>query len=302
VPDNDTLDVLPRVELLLMVNCPVTVPVAVGANLTVRVAVDPGFNEIGKLPPTMEKPVPVAEAEETVTADVPVDESVTDAVVEAPTVTVPRLKLEAFSVSFGFGEVDPVPLSATIELAPVVELLLTVNCPLTVPAVVGAKVTCTVSDCPTARVMGRPLTTIENPVPVAERELIVTAAVPDDFKVTGSTLDVPSVMLPKLKVVALRVSCGVEVTPVPESATVDVGAVVELLPMVSLPVTAPAVLGAKVIGMANVCPGVRVLGNVVAAIENPVPVTERELIVTAVVPDDVKVTDSALDVPSVTFP
>jgi hypothetical protein len=94
----------------------------------------------------------------------------------------------------------------------------------------------------------------------------------------------------------------VEATPVPESVTAEVDAVIELLTMASLPVTAPAVLGAKVIGIANVCPGVKVLGSVVAAIEKPVPTTERELIVTAVVPDDVKVTDSALDVPSVTLP
>jgi hypothetical protein len=89
---------------------------------------------------------------------------------------------------------------------------------------------------------------------------------------------------------------------VPVNVTAEVGAVVELLTMVSLPVTAPAVLGAKVIGMANVCPGVRVLGSVVAVIENPVPMAEREVIVTAAVPVDVNVTDNALDVPSVMLP
>ena len=162
----------------------------------VSVAAAPGFNEIGKLPPTMEKPVPVVEADETVTADVPVDESVTDVVVEDPTVTVPKLKLVAFSVRAGFGTAAPVPLSVTTELAPVVELLLIVNLPVTAPAVWGAKVTWTVSDWPIARVRGRPLATIENPVPVTERELIVTAAVPDDVKVNDKALEVPSVTLP----------------------------------------------------------------------------------------------------------
>jgi hypothetical protein len=196
VPDNATVDVLPRVELLLMVSFPVAVPVAVGANLTVRIAVDPGFNEIGKLPPTMEKPVPVIESDETVTADVPVDETVTDPVADDPTVTVPRLKLVVLNASFGFGAATPTPLSVTTELAPVVELLLIVSLPVTDPAVVGAKVTCTVSDWPPGRVMGKPLATTENPVPVTERELIFNGPVPDDVNVTDNALEVPSVMLP----------------------------------------------------------------------------------------------------------
>jgi hypothetical protein len=126
---------------------------------------------------------------------------------------------------------------------------------------------------------------------VAAAEFIVRAEVPDEVNVTDRDLVVPSVTLPKLNAVALSVSFGVVATPVPVSVTVEVTPVVELLTTVSLPLIAPAVLGAKVIGMASVCPGVRVLGRVVAAIENPVPLTESELIVTDAVPEEVNVTD-----------
>ena len=90
--------------------------------------------------------------------------------------------------------------------------------------------------------------------------------------------------------------------PVPESVTVDVAPVVELLTIFSVPLTAPAEVGAKVTGIASVCPAARVAGRVIAGIENPVPVTERELIVTGTVPDEVTVTDKALEVPSLMLP
>ena len=91
-------------------------------------------------------------------------------------------------------------------------------------------------------------------------------------------------------------------TPVPARLTVEVVPVAELLTMVSLPVRLPAVVGLKVIGIASVCPDVSVFGKAVAAIENPVPVTAMELIVREPVPDEVRVSDRALDVPSVTLP
>jgi hypothetical protein len=138
VPLNATVDVLVGVELLLTVSCPVAAPAALGRYWMVTDAVAPGLREIGKLPPTIEKPVPVTVTEETVTADVPVDVSVTDSVVEDPTVTVPKLKLVALRVSFGLVAADPVPVRVTPEVAPVVELLLIVNWPVTAPAAVGA--------------------------------------------------------------------------------------------------------------------------------------------------------------------
>jgi hypothetical protein len=76
-------------------------------------------------------------AEFTVTGEVPVDVSVNVCVVAVFTATLPKLRLPAPIVNWGFAAV-PVPLSATNAVPPVVELLEIVICPLAVPAVVGS--------------------------------------------------------------------------------------------------------------------------------------------------------------------
>lgn len=82
----------------------------------------------------------------------------------------------------------------------------------------------------------------------------------------------------------------------------EVAPTAELLTIVSFPVEAPATVGAKVIGIANVWPGVSVFGSAVEAIEKPVPVKLRELIVTAVVPEELSVRERDFEVPFVIFP
>ena len=67
-----------------------------GENRTCRVAVWLGFSVSGKVAPDIEKPLD-AVAELTVTAAVPVDESVTDCVVLEPTETLPKLRLVELS-------------------------------------------------------------------------------------------------------------------------------------------------------------------------------------------------------------
>ena len=73
------------------------------------------------------KPAPVMAAEFTVSAEVPEDVSVTDSVDAVFTVTLPKARLAALTVSCGFAAAAPVPLSATATVLPVVELLLIVN-------------------------------------------------------------------------------------------------------------------------------------------------------------------------------
>ena len=116
---------------------PVAVPVTVGRNCTCSVTVAVGFNVTGKLPPTIVKPAPVIAAEFTVTAAVPVEVSVNDCVVEVFTVTLPKFKLAALTVSCGMRAAVPVPLRFTTELPPVDELLLIVICPVSAPVAVG---------------------------------------------------------------------------------------------------------------------------------------------------------------------
>ena len=98
----------------------------------------------------------------------------------------------------------------------------------------GAKVIGIASVCPGAKVLGRPVVPRENPVPLIAAALIVTAEVPEDVSVSERALVLPSVTLPKLRLVVLSVSFGATVAvPVPERATTVVAPVVELLLIVN---------------------------------------------------------------------
>jgi hypothetical protein len=138
--------VLPVDELLVIVSCPLALPVAMGANCTCNVIDCVGFSVAGKLPPTIVKPVPVTAAEFTVTGEFPIDVSVNVCAVVVFTVTLPKLRLVELTDNCGFAAAAPVPLKATPAVLPVDELLLIVSCPLALPVAVGANCTCKVTD------------------------------------------------------------------------------------------------------------------------------------------------------------
>jgi hypothetical protein len=141
VPLRATTAVLPLDELLLIVICPLAVPVEVGWNCTGSVTDCVGFSVAGRVPPTIVKPVPVIAAELTVTGDVPVDVSVNVWVVAEFTITLPKLRLPALTVNCGLGVAELEPLRATTAVEPVEEWLLIVICPLAVPVDVGKNCT-----------------------------------------------------------------------------------------------------------------------------------------------------------------
>ncbi len=86
-------------------------------------------------------------AEFTVSAEVPEDVSVTDSVEAALTVTLPKGRLAALTVNFGFvAAVSSSCSSATVVVLPVVELLLIVTWPETAPVAVGLNCTVNVAD------------------------------------------------------------------------------------------------------------------------------------------------------------
>jgi len=89
------------------------------------------------------------------------------------------------------------------------------------------------------------------PVPVMLAELTVTAVVPLEVSVTVCVGLDPTATLPKARLVALTVSFGA-VVPVPLRLTVAVGFVDEVLLIVNVPVTAPAVFGANFTVSVNV--------------------------------------------------
>lgn len=87
---------------------------------------------------TREKPVPETDAEFTVTAAVPDDVSDKDCIAEEPTVTLPKLRVLALNDNCGVVAAAPVPLNDTVDVPPLLELLLIVTLPVSDPLAVGA--------------------------------------------------------------------------------------------------------------------------------------------------------------------
>lgn len=84
-----------------------------------------------------------------------------------------------------------------------------------------------------------------NPAPVILAALTVTGDVPVDVRVTDSVMVVPTGSLPKLRVLLLKARTGFALTPVPLRLMVNVLPVTALLEMASVPLAAPATMGAK---------------------------------------------------------
>jgi hypothetical protein len=307
VPLRATTAVLPLDELLLIVIWPLDVPVAVGRNCTCSVIDCVGLSVAGKLPPTIVKPAPVIAAELTVTGEVPVDVSVNDCVVAVFTVTLPKLRVAALTANCGLCAAVLAPLRATTAVLPVDELLLIVIWPLAVPVVVGLNCSCSVIDCVGFSVTGKLPPTIVNPAPVIAAEDTVTGDVPVDVSVNDCVVAVFTVTLPKLRLAALTVNCGLvwgldAIVPVPLRATRDEPPVVELLLIVIWPLAVPAAVGLNCTCSAIDCVGASVTGRLLPTIVNPAPVIAAEFTVTADVPVDVSVKDWVVAVFTVTLP
>ena len=138
----------------------------------------------------------------------PVEVSVNDCVVEVLTVTLPKLRLAALIVSCGLGAVMLVPLKATIAVFPLDELLLIESCPVAAPVAVGSNCTCSVIDCVGFSVTGKLPPTMVKPAPEIAAEFTVTGDVPVEVSVNDCVVEVLTVTLPKLRLAALIVSCG----------------------------------------------------------------------------------------------
>jgi len=129
----------PFVELLLTVNFPVREPAVTGANTTCTVNDWPVERVIGSVLAAIEKPVPETVVEFMVNGELPVEESVTDMVFVVPSAMLPKFR-EVGAIAICVDVVTPVPERATVDVAPVVELLPTVRPPVTEPAAFGVNV------------------------------------------------------------------------------------------------------------------------------------------------------------------
>lgn len=103
---------------------------------------------------------------------------------------------------------SPVPLKATVKVGFVVELLLTVNCPVAPPTTEGSNVSVNVTDCPGFSVAGRLTGATEKPPPVAATEFTVTAAVPLEVRVTDCVVALFTTTAPNEMLVAFRFRAG----------------------------------------------------------------------------------------------
>ena len=110
VPESGT-DNVPADASELIERVPFTVPVAFGANMTVKVALWPPPRVTGGLIPVMLKPGPLTAVRDMVTADLPILAMVSDIFLLLPAMTFPKLKLDGLADNRPV--VVPIPESGT---------------------------------------------------------------------------------------------------------------------------------------------------------------------------------------------
>ena len=220
------------------VRLPLAAPEAVGAKVTLKLALWPAFKLNGRLIPLTLNPLPLAATAEIVTLVSPVLVSVSDKVVALPIVTLPKFRLPVLIPSAP-GKV-PVPESPTANEA--FEAIVTL--PLTAPATVGLNDTLKLALWPALKVRGAVMPLTLNPVPLAVTAEIVTLLPPVLVTVSDNAFPVPTAKLPKLRLLALTPSVPGE-TPVPARGMVKVG-VAAFDVAVMLPLADPDDVGANV--------------------------------------------------------
>lgn len=139
--------------------------------------------------------------------------------------------------------------------------------------------------------------------PARVTELTVTAALPDEVKVSVLIEWAFNETPPKSRAFALTVNCGVgEGVPFPARVTVAVLPTDASLETMMVPSAVPATVGEKLTRMVIVCPGVSVAGNDASEMTNAAPVTLTEMIDSGALPVELRVMLLVAVVFSVTFP
>ena len=222
----------------------------------------------GKDNPLIENAAPVTFACVMVTDVPPVLVNVSDRLAWLPTWTLPKARLVGFALSVP--GVTPVPERGMLRLGlEPLEVMLTL--PLAAPLTVGAKRTVNDVLCPAVSVKGRVSPLVLNPVPLADAAEIVRLDPPVLVNVSDKLELLPVWTLPKAREVGFAVSVPC-VTPVPESAMLRFG-FEPLEVMLTLPLAAPLVVGAKTTVNDVLWPAVKVRGNVRPLMLYPVPLT-----------------------------
>jgi hypothetical protein len=156
----------------------------------------------------------------------------------------------------------PLPVKEMV-VGELVALLITETDPLPAPDAVGVKTTLNVAVEPAAIACGTLIPVVLKPVPEVVIFETLTVELPVLVSVTVCVLLLPTLTLPKLRLVALGESWSVVpvAAPVPLIAMV-LGEFGALLTNETLPLTAPALAGENATLKLELCPGVKVRGRV----------------------------------------
>jgi hypothetical protein len=178
------------------------------------------------------------------------------------------------------------------------EVILTL--PLAAPLVVGANSTVNDVLWPAVNVKGRVSPLKLNPLPLAAPAEMVRFDPPELVSVSDKLELLPTWTLPKARLVgfAVNVPC---VTPVPESGMLKLG-FEPFEVMLTLPLAAPLVVGAKSTVNDVLWPAVNVKGRASPLKLNPVPLAEAAEMVRLDPPELVSVSDKLLLLPIWTLP
>jgi hypothetical protein len=203
VPDKETV-AGEFVALLDTDTLPLTLPAAVGSNVTFSVAVWLGASVVPGLTPVVLNAAPVGVTFAIVTFEFPLLVNVTLKVLPLAIGTLPKLKLVGLTPS-NWVEASPVPVKeiATGELGP---LLTRETDPLTLEVEVGENATLKVALPPAAIVAGTERPLMLKPVPETFACEMVTLAVPLFFRLIVCVLVLPMETLPKLTLAGVGVS------------------------------------------------------------------------------------------------
>ena len=298
VPDNGML----RVEfeaLEVTVTAPLTLPVAPGANFTVKLVLCPAVRVNEELMPLSENPDPLMATFETETLVPPVFVIVPERDWLEPTVTLPKLREVGLALSCP-GVAAPVPETEIVsEGFDASEVMVTV--PLADPVELGENVTFALAVAPAARIKGVAIPPTVNPEPVIPTCEMVTLAVPVFVIVEERVWLCPTVILPKLRDAGLAPRVPTAFVPTPETGTVNVASEA-LEARVRLPFEVPDVEGANCTLKLALCPTARVAGALMPVRVYPAPLILAREILTLALPVFVTVPKIVWVLPTVTLP
>ena len=164
-----------------------------------------------------------------------------------------------------------------------IALLVIVTVPLSLPAAVGLNSTAKLRLCVGDNVTGVPAPLNVKPVPLTLIPEIVTFAFPVSVIVTFCVAELPVFTLPKLRFVELSEIAAVAATPFPLNASM-LGELGALLTIETLPLAAPAPVGANCTLNVLLVPGLRDSGKLNEFVANPLPVTLNCITVSTPVP------------------